>query len=97
MFQRRHLPGIISILAVLGLVACHPGEHHDDIKEQIIARDHLASISARSLQECMDSTDSILRAKRATQRREESVQSLRKKRSLEDCMSQNSIRLAKKN
>lgn len=82
----RYLVGLA--LALSGLfqpLAAHPGEHHDDIKDQIIARNNLASRSALALEECSNSPEGLARAKRAAERREEYAHQLRRKRSLEAC------------
>lgn len=84
-----HLRLITSIVAAVSLVfhpiTAHPGEHHDDIADQITARNEFARKSARSLDECMNSPEGLARTKRAIERREEFAHQLRRKRSLSGC------------
>ncbi|KAH6689780.1 Intradiol ring-cleavage dioxygenase [Plectosphaerella plurivora] len=66
-------------LALSGLVAAHPGEHHDHshIQRAIRARDNYAAHAARSLESCSNTAGARKLKTRAVERRAQKVRDLR--------------------
>ncbi|EPE02582.1 gpi anchored cell wall protein [Ophiostoma piceae UAMH 11346] len=66
------------LLGAAALVAAH-GKHHspEEMKREIMARDHAAHVGARSLGQCAGSDAALSRRKRAVERRAAKVKELR--------------------
>ncbi|EKD15302.1 uncharacterized protein L3040_001670 [Drepanopeziza brunnea f. sp. 'multigermtubi'] len=77
--------GAVAAAYLASLVVAHPGEHHDleDIKQQIKARDQMASAAKRSIDTCSTSVKARELNSRSLARRAEAVRDLRQKRNIQ--------------
>ncbi|KAI2624387.1 aromatic compound dioxygenase [Hypoxylon sp. NC1633] len=75
----------LAVAALASYVVAHPGEKHDahQIRRELVARDIVAQVGARSLASCSSSASAQALRTRSIKRRAEVVKNIRKKRGIQ--------------